>query len=112
MDDAIPEAAEKASVGEMCKLGLIDIDEVAGKCRGALQMPVNAMFKWCSPCVWLIFLDFMAIQVMLQGHNAALISALKTSPKAATSASRICGQKVVCLDGNTLAHPTKRHSYS
>eukprot|EP00913_Durusdinium_trenchii_P003770 g3491.t1 len=31
----MPEAAEKASMGALCKLGLIDIDEVAGKCHDA-----------------------------------------------------------------------------
>ncbi|CAK9098070.1 Hypothetical protein SCF082_LOCUS45993, partial [Durusdinium trenchii] len=35
LDDAMPEAAEKASMGALCKLGLIDIDEVAGKCHDA-----------------------------------------------------------------------------
>ena len=52
LDDAIPEAAEKASVGEMCKLGLIDIDEVAGKCGGALyKAPVCMVLSidFCGP---------------------------------------------------------------
>jgi len=46
LDDAVPELGQKATMGAMCKLGLIDINEARGKC-----------------------------------HDAALVAALKTSPK-------------------------------
>lgn len=32
LDDAAPEAAQKATMAAMCKLGLIDINEASGKC--------------------------------------------------------------------------------
>ncbi|CAJ1342614.1 unnamed protein product [Effrenium voratum] len=35
LDDALPDLSAKASMAEMCKLGLLDIDADAGKCHNA-----------------------------------------------------------------------------